>query len=109
MAKILVTGGAGYIGSILVPELLSVGYEVTVIDNFLYGQASLLDVCRYDGFRMIYGDARDRKLLTQHIKDKDYIIPLACIVGAPACERDPERYRYGHQRARSKKGLRLDP
>lgn len=89
MAKILVTGGAGYIGSVLVPELLRAGHEVTVLDNFMYGQASLLDVCNLKALTLVRGDVRDEKLITEHIKGKDFIIPLACIVGAPACDRDP--------------------
>ena len=89
MKKILITGGAGYIGSVLVPELLRRGDEVTVIDNFLYGQATLLDVCNFKTLTVIRGDARDEKLVAQHIKGKDFIIPLACIVGAPACDKDP--------------------
>ncbi|PIR87262.1 MAG: hypothetical protein COU11_01380 [Candidatus Harrisonbacteria bacterium CG10_big_fil_rev_8_21_14_0_10_49_15] len=87
--KILVTGGAGYIGSVLVPELLSAGHEVTVVDNFLYGQTSLLDVCNYKTLTVVRGDARDEKLMAEHIKGKDFIFPLACIVGVPACDRDP--------------------
>jgi len=87
--KILVTGGAGYIGSILVPELLRAGHAVTVIDNFTYGQTSLLDVCNFKALKVINGDARDEKLVQRHIQEKDFIIPLACIVGAPACDRDP--------------------
>lgn len=88
MAKILVTGGAGYIGSVLVPELLRAGHTVTVIDNFLYNQTSLLDVCNFKTLTLIRGDARDEKLIAEQIKGKDFIIPLACIVGAPACDRD---------------------
>ena len=88
-SKILVTGGAGYIGSILVPELLRAGHEVTVIDNFLYNQTSLLDVCNFKTLTVIRGDARDEALVTKHIAGKDFIIPLACIVGAPACDADP--------------------
>lgn len=87
--KVLVTGGAGYIGSILVPELLRAGHEVTVIDNFLYNQASLLDVCNFKTLTIVRGDARDEKVITEHIKGKDFVIPLACIVGAPACDADP--------------------
>jgi nucleoside-diphosphate-sugar epimerase len=87
--KILITGGAGYIGSILVPELLNKGYEVTVIDNFMYKQTSLLDVCHQKKLTIINGDVRDKNLMTQYLKHTDFIIPLACIVGAPACNRDP--------------------
>jgi nucleoside-diphosphate-sugar epimerase len=89
MAKVLITGGAGYIGSVLVPELLRAGHEVTVIDNFLYSQSSLLDVCNFKTFTVVRGDARDEKLIKEHIRGKDFIIPLACIVGAPACDADP--------------------
>lgn len=88
--KILVTGGAGYIGSVLVPILVEKGHEVTVIDNFMYKQTSLLDSCYKDNLTIINGDARDKKLISKHLKeDADLIIPLACIVGAPACNRDP--------------------
>lgn len=89
MKKILVTGGAGYIGSIIVPELLRAGHEVTVIDNFRYNQNSLLDVCNFKTLTVVRGDARDEALLKKHIAGKDFVIPLACIVGAPACDRDP--------------------
>lgn len=89
MQKILVTGGAGYIGSVLVPELLRAGHEVTVIDNFLYNQSSLLDVCHYKTLTIVRGDVRDEALLTKHIAGKDFIIPLACLVGAPLCDKDP--------------------
>src|SRR5438874_2525667 len=89
MQKILVTGGAGYIGSILVPELLKAGHEVTVIDNFMYNQTPLLDVCNYKALTIVRGDARDEKLISQHIKGKDFIFPLACLVGAPLCAQDP--------------------
>jgi nucleoside-diphosphate-sugar epimerase len=89
MSKILVTGGAGYIGSILVPELLKAGHEVTVIDNFMYNQAPLLDVMNYPTLTVVRGDARSESLLQKHISGKDFIIPLACLVGAPLCDRDP--------------------
>lgn len=89
MQKILVTGGAGYIGSVLVPELLKAGHEVTVIDNFLYNQTPLLDVCHYKTLTIIRGDARNEALIKKHIAGKDFIIPLACLVGAPLCEKDP--------------------
>jgi len=89
MKKVLVTGGAGYIGSVLVPELLRRGDEVTVVDNFMYGQHSLLDVAHMKNLAIIRGDARNEELMKKVIPGKDFIIPLACIVGAPACDMDP--------------------
>jgi len=86
--KILVTGGAGYIGSILVPELLRLGHKVTVLDNFLYNQNSLFDCCSYENFEIVKGDARDESILKSLLKDKDLVIPLAAIVGVPACNKD---------------------
>jgi len=87
--KILVTGGAGYIGSVLVPDLLSQGHEVTVIDNFMYKQTSLASSIRNKNLNLIFGDVRDEALLKQHLPKSDVIIPLAAIVGAPACDSDP--------------------
>ena len=87
--KILVTGGAGYIGSVLVSTLVEKDFDVTVIDNFMYKQTSLLESCYKKNLSVINGDARDKKLISKHMKNADYIIPLACIVGAPACDRDP--------------------
>ncbi len=89
MTKILITGGAGYLGSILVPELLKLDYEVTVVDNFMYKQNSLLDYCMNSNFRIIRGDARDENLMKNLIKDKDYVLPFAALVGAPISSRDP--------------------
>lgn len=73
----------------MVPELLRAGHEVVALDNFMYGQPSLLDVCHYKTLTVVRGDARDEKLIAKHIKGAEFIIPLACIVGAPACDRDP--------------------
>ena len=87
--KILVTGGAGYIGSVLVPTLLNNGYEVIVIDNFMYNQATLLDCCYNPNLRIIRGDVRDEYLIENLVKQSDIIIHLACIVGATACDKDP--------------------
>lgn len=89
MEKVLITGGAGYIGSILVPRLLSEGYQVTVIDNFMYGQDSLLDCCVNENLKIVRDDTRSSKALQKEIKDKDWIVPLACLTGAPICEKDP--------------------
>lgn len=86
--KILVTGGAGYVGSILVPELLNEGHEVTVIDNFLYDQQSLLHCCHHPNLTIVRGDVRDWVVMSQHVKDADAIFPLAAITGEPACARD---------------------
>lgn len=93
MNKILVTGGAGYIGSVLVSELLNAGHEVTVIDNFMYGQRSLLDVTYKKKFTLVRGDARDEKLIKEHLGEKDFVIPLACLVGAPISDKHPEEAR----------------
>lgn len=86
--SILVTGGAGYIGSVLVPDLLKSGYKVTVLDNFMYGQNSLLGCCSDKGFDVVRGDVRDEAVLKPLLKNADYIIPLAALVGAPLCNRD---------------------
>ncbi len=87
--KILVTGAAGYIGSVLVPRLLSEGHEVIALDNFMYNQSSLLDVCYHDKLTIIRGDTRDKALITRLMKNVDAIFPLACLTGAPLCAKDP--------------------
>ncbi len=86
--NILITGGAGYLGAVLVGQLLELGNKVTVLDNFMFGPNSLLDCCHYDSFEVVRGDARDKGLLEKLVKDKDVIIPLAALVGAPLCARD---------------------
>jgi nucleoside-diphosphate-sugar epimerase len=88
MIHILVTGGAGYIGSVLVPALLQAGHHVTVVDNFLYRQATLADCCHFDGFEVVRCDCRDHALMRPLVSKADYLIPLAALVGAPLCERD---------------------
>lgn len=87
--KVLVTGGAGYIGSILVPHLLDQGHDVTVLDRFELHGHSLADCARYDGFTPIKGDARDTRILDAQMPKHDVIIPLAALVGAPICAQDP--------------------
>ena len=89
MSKILITGGAGYIGSILTPTLLQNGHEVTVIDNFLFNQGAFLDCIGHKKLRVIRGDARNEELVKKHLNGIDFILPLAALVGAPLCDRDP--------------------
>ena len=88
--KVLVTGAAGYIGSILVPRLLNEGHEVIALDNFMYNQTSLMDVCYHDKLRIVRGDVRDKNLMGKLFKDVDAILPLACLTGAPLCAKDPD-------------------
>ena len=88
MKKILVTGGAGYIGSVMVPQLLLLGHEVTVIDNFSFNQLSLLDVSYNKKLNIIRGDINNESMFKEQIKIHDVIIPLAAIVGAPACNQN---------------------
>ena len=87
--RILIPGGAGYIGSMLTPYLLEEGFEVTVVDNFMYKQNSLAAVCHHPGFRIFNGDMRDQELMKQLIDWADVVIPLAALVGAPLCAKDP--------------------
>jgi nucleoside-diphosphate-sugar epimerase len=89
MMKVLLPGGAGYIGSVLTPLLLNQGYEVTVFDNFMYHQSSLNHVCYHPKFSLVKGDLRDRESLAPLVASADVIIPLAALVGAPLCNRDP--------------------
>ena len=74
--KVLITGGAGYIGSILAAELLAAGYGVTVLDNFMYRQNSLLDCCAHEKFSVIRGDCRDATLLKEAIKGRQFVEQL---------------------------------
>jgi nucleoside-diphosphate-sugar epimerase len=86
---VLVTGGAGYLGSILCEHLLDAGYRVTVLDRLLYGQHSLFHLCHNPAFEFVLGDSRDEAVMARLMKEADAVIPLAAIVGAPACDRDP--------------------
>lgn len=87
--NILITGGAGYLGSILAEHLLDKGYQVTVLDNLIYGEQNLNHLCADPDFNFIYGDARNESLLKSLLKTSDAIIPLAAIVGAPVCDLNP--------------------
>jgi len=89
MANILVTGGAGYIGSTLVPKLLNEGHNVTVLDNFMYGQTSLNQLCANKQFNVYNGDVRLKQDVFPLLKQADVIIPSAAYVGAPLCNKDP--------------------
>tara|TARA_R110001583_G_scaffold510_2_gene4639 strand:+ start:3483 stop:4427 length:945 start_codon:yes stop_codon:yes gene_type:complete len=84
--KVLITGGAGYLGSVLTELLLDKGYKVTVLDNLIYKQTSLLHLCSNTNFKFIKGDVIDLDLLKKLIPEYNIIIPLAAIVGAPACD-----------------------
>lgn len=86
--RILVTGGAGYIGSVLVPTLLERGHHVTVLDTFERGTTELAGCCRYQSFNPVRGDARDERLQDELVPQADAIIPLAALVGAPLCAQD---------------------
>lgn len=88
-SRILVTGGAGYLGSILVPELLAAGYYVTVLDNFMYRQNSLANLCHHEKFDVVDGDIRVEDTTLRCLRNCDIVIPLAAYVGAPLCRRDP--------------------
>ena len=87
--KILVTGGAGYLGSVIVSQFLREGHKVVVLDNFMYNQTPLLDCCHDEKLVVIRGDARDKELMKKLMKDADAVFPLACLTGAPLCAKDP--------------------
>jgi len=90
MKKVLITGGAGYIGSVLTRTLLKEGYSVTVIDSLMYNQLSLLGECQNENFNLIVHNITDFEFLKEELKKYDIIIPLAAIVGAPACDENKE-------------------
>ncbi|MCC6450980.1 MAG: NAD(P)-dependent oxidoreductase [Candidatus Aureabacteria bacterium] len=90
MMKVLLTGGAGYIGSVLTGRLLARGMDVAVVDKLIYRQTSLLQYFDNPRFSFVNGDVRDERLMRDLVRDRDVILPLAAIVGAPACARDPE-------------------
>ena len=87
--RILVTGAAGYLGSILCEHLLAAGYAVTGIDSLIYGEQNLFHLCANPDFDFVFGDARNEQLVSSLVAKADVIIPLAAIVGAPCCDLDP--------------------
>lgn len=87
--SILVTGGAGYLGSTMVPDLLAAGHKVTVLDNFMFKQGSLNHICHDANFSVVKGDVRVQSVVAPLIKEADVVIPLAALVGAPLCSQDP--------------------
>jgi len=87
--KILITGGAGYLGSVMTPMFLHAGHSVTVLDNFMWRQSSLAGVCHHPRFDMVNGDARDKATVRDLLRDADIVVPLAALVGAPLCDKDP--------------------
>jgi len=90
MKKILITGGAGYLGSVLTEVLLGKGYQVTVLDNLIYKQTSVAPFSYHKNFKFILGDVTDNSILRPLVESHDVIIPLAAIVGMPACKAQPE-------------------
>ena len=90
MKKVLITGGAGYLGSVLTEVLLSKGYSVTVLDNLIYKQISVAPFSYHSNFNFILGDVTNENLLKELVEKNDVIIPLAAIVGMPACKLNPE-------------------
>jgi nucleoside-diphosphate-sugar epimerase len=88
--RVLITGAAGYLGSILSEHLLDAGYRVTAVDNLMYGQQGPFHLCANDRFNFVFGDVRDERLMASLVKDADVLIALAALVGAPACDRDPQ-------------------
>lgn len=86
--KILITGGAGYIGSVLTPMLLNLGHEVTVLDNFYFKQNSLLDCCFNPKLTLVRGDCRQEETLKKCLQGQDFIFPLAALVGYSLCDAD---------------------
>lgn len=87
--NILVTGGAGYLGSTMVPDMLAAGHKVTVLDNFMFNQSSLNHCAYHSNFSVVKGDIRVESTMKSLMRDADVIIPLAALVGAPLCSLDP--------------------
>lgn len=97
MSKVLITGGAGYIGNVLTPYLLNKGYEVTVFDNLIHRQHGILENCSDEQFKFVYGDVRDQRLYKELINKHDIIVNLAAYVGMPLCKRFPNETKQVNQ------------
>jgi len=97
--KILITGGAGYLGSVLTPTLLAQGHEITVLDNFYFNQNSLLDCCQFEKFQVVRGDCREESVVKPLVARADLIIPLAALVGVPLCNTDAIATKTTNQEA----------
>ncbi len=91
--RVLITGGAGYVGSTLAPLLLAAGHKVRVLDRLRIGGESLLGVWSHPDFEFVHGDVRDRETLREAVSDCDAVVHLAAIVGDPACAREPDTAR----------------
>ncbi len=99
MDRVLITGGAGYLGSIITPRLLEAGFQVTVLDNLTYGQPALLASCSNPNFDFVKADVCDTGRVSELLGDFDIIIPLAAVVGAPACKQNPRVARMINREA----------
>ncbi len=97
--KILITGGAGYLGSVLTPTLLAQGHEVTVLDNFYFNQTSLLACCQFEKFQVVRGECGEESLVKPLVAKADLIIPLAALVGVPLCNTDAIATKTTNQEA----------
>ena len=106
--RILITGGAGYLGSVITGRLLSEGHKVTVLDKLQFKQVSLLPYCFSPNFEFVYGDVRNFNLLKKLVVANDVIIPLAAVVGFPACDDDPQlAYDLNYKQKQYADGLLL--
>lgn len=90
MSKILVTGGAGYLGSVLTMHLLAKNHQVTILDSFMYYQTGIAPLCTYPNLTLIRGDVRDQRVLLPLVKEADIIMPLAALVGVTAADKNSD-------------------
>lgn len=91
--RVLITGGAGYLGSVMTGHFLKKGFAVTVLDDFRYCRTSLLHLCSHPALKVVRGDVRERALVKPLVAEADILIPLAAVVGAPACDLHPRESR----------------